>query len=673
MRTLHICVLLSWFLAAPCGADDLTVLATRQVQRPPHEILTAHYIDQVRAAMTERRNVVENLKTDEQIREYQQRMRTFFIEQLGGFPEKTPLNARIVGHLAGNGFRVEKVIYESRPGFPVTAALFLPETAPPYPAVLVPCGHDIKGKASEAYQRASILLAKNGIAALCYDPVGQGERSQFLPVEGVPRRPGTLEHTLMGVGCILLGTNTATWRIWDGLRSIDYLASRPDIDPQRIGCSGNSGGGTLTSYIMALDDRVLCAAPSCYLTSYERLLSTIRAQDAEQHVFAQLSFGMDHADYILMRAPKPTLICAATHDFFDIVGTWDTFRQAKRIYTRMGFAERVDLAEGDHGHGFHPPLRVAMVRWMRRWLLGIDDAIVEPDFEVFTDEQLQCTPRGQVLLEEGVRSVFDFNADLETQLAEQRRRFWKETSREKATEAVRRIAGLRPFAQLPAPGIEIVDTRARRNSRMLKLILTAPDGIPLPCLLFEPRHLTGEVYLYVHGDGKHADAFIDGPLEKLAGEGHLVLAPDLRGIGETEARTENYKAHGVPLGPDWQDFFHAYLLGKSYVGMRAEDIYTCVRFLDTRREGRPLHLVAIGEAVPPALHAAALEPDLFASIRLEEGINSWAEVVRAPLATNQLINAVHGALRTYDLPDLLTLIPVERVSVVRPVDLAKAR
>ncbi len=672
MKTRYAC-LSGFLLAMPCVADDLTVLTTRQVQRPPHEILTAHYNDLVRKAMTTRQSVVENLKTDAQIREYQQRMRTFFIEQLGGFPEKTPLNARVVGRLAGDGFRVEKIIYESRPEFPVTAALFLPETAPPYPAVLVPCGHDIGGKTSKAYQRASILLAKNGIAALCYDPVGQGERSQFLPVEGVPRRPGTLEHSLMGVGCILLGTNTATWRIWDGIRGIDYLISRSDIDPQRIGCSGNSGGGTLTSYIMALDDRVLCAAPSCYLTSYERLLSTIGTQDAEQHLFAQVSFGMDHADFVLMRAPRPTLICAATRDFFDIAGTWDTFRQAKRMFTRMGFPERVDLVEGDHEHGFHPPLRVAMVRWMRRWLLGIDDTVVEPEFEVFTEEQLKCTPHGQVLLEEGVRSVFDFNVEEETRLAEQRRRLWKESPQKQVVESVRRIAGVRPYEEMPTPEVEMVDTRARKQSRLIKLILKTPDGLPLPCLLFEPHDWKGDIYLYVHGDGKHADAHTNGPLETLAQEGHLVLAPDLRGMGETEARTENYKAHGIPLGPDWQDYFHAYLLGKSYVGMRAEDIYTCVRFLETRREGRPIHLVAIGEAVPPALHAAALAPDLFASVRLEEGINSWAEVVRAPLARDQLINTVHGALRTYDLPDLLTLLPAERVSIVRPADLAKAR
>ena len=91
---------------------------------------------------------------------------------------------------------------------------------------------------------------------------------------------------------------------------------------------------------MALDNRIRCAAPSCYLTGMPRLLITNGPGDAEQHFFGQMVFGVDHADLITMRAPSPVLLCAATHDFFDITGVWDTFRYAKRLYTRMGFAER---------------------------------------------------------------------------------------------------------------------------------------------------------------------------------------------------------------------------------------------------------------------------------------------------------------------------------------------
>src|SRR5207248_9320368 len=94
----------------------------------------------------------------------------------------------------------------------------------------------------------------------------------------------TSEHTMAGVGALLVGGSTATYRIWDGLRSLDYLAGRPEVDAKRLGCTGNSGGGTLTAYLMVLDDRLVAAAPSCYITSLERLFATIGPQDADPNI-----------------------------------------------------------------------------------------------------------------------------------------------------------------------------------------------------------------------------------------------------------------------------------------------------------------------------------------------------------------------------------------------------
>ncbi len=652
---------------APARGEDLTVLKPQPGQSPPARMMTEYLRGLTHEALDRRAERYEELRTAEQLLAYQEEMRRFFVAQVGGFPERTPLNAKVVGTLARDDCRIEKIIYESEPGLPVTAVLYLPLAEPPYPAALVPCGHSRHGKAEEAYQRASILLARNGIAALCYDPIGQGERSQILDAKGKPRFGSTREHTLVGVGSILLGINTARYRIWDGIRGIDYLVSRDDVDPKRIGCSGNSGGGTLTSYIMALDSRVVCAAPACYLTSLRWIIDAIGPQDAEQNICSQIAHGMEHADYVMMRAPRPTLICAATRDFFDIGATWQTFRQAKRFYTRMGFAERVDLIETDAEHGFSTELRVGMVRWMRRWLLGVDDAITEPDFAVLTDEELRCTPRGQVLLMNGVRSVFDLNAELEERLAEKRRRFWSATPKREALEQVREIAGIRKLTDLPTPELEELSTLQRRGYHLARLVLRPEAGISLPALLFSPPEAAADAYLYLNGEGKHVDAGPDGPIEKLVLAGHPVLAVDLRGIGETEG-TSNYKGWAPLFGPDWQDFFRAYLLGRSYVGMRAEDVLVCARLLASYHAAdKPyrVHLIGIGEAGPPALHAAALEPDLFASVRLERTITSWSDVVRTPVTSNQLVNTVHGVLRTYDLPDLVGTLPAEKITMVQ--------
>ena len=297
------------------------------------------------------------------IKKRQERLRKEFLKSLGSFPAKSPLNSRTVGTISGDGFRVEKVFFDSRPDHQVTANLFLPSGKGPFPGVIVPCGHSFNGKAAEAYQRACILLARNGIAALCYDPIGQGERFQMLDDRGRPISKNTVgEHIQIGIGAWLVGQSTATYRIWDGIRALDYLESRPDIDAKRLGCTGNSGGGTLTAYLMALDDRIVCAAPSCYITSFEKLLSTIGPQDAEQNIVGQIAFGMNHADYLTMRAPRPTLMCVATKDFFDIDGAWASFREAKLLYGKMGYGERISLFEFPDGHGFSKPRREAAMR-----------------------------------------------------------------------------------------------------------------------------------------------------------------------------------------------------------------------------------------------------------------------------------------------------------------------
>jgi dienelactone hydrolase len=496
------------------------------------------------------------------------------------------------------------------------------------------------------------LLALNGMAALVFDPIDQGERSQ-MPSR-LPELWGTKAHTMLGIGSILLGRNTARFEIWDGMRGIDYLQSRPEVDPNRIGCTGNSGGATQTSYLMALDDRIIAAAPSCYITSFERLLSTIGPQDAEQNIYGQLAFGMDHADYLMMRAPKPTLVCAATKDFFDIEGTWATFRHAKRLYSRMGFAERVELIENDAPHNYNVIQRQSVVRWMARWLLNKDEPIQEPTIELLSEKEIQCTPQGQVMLLEAARSSYDLNRDFERELAERRRNLWKNREQKELLHKVREMAGIHKLAELPEPTVEQLGVIQRDGYQIEKMILEPEEGIYLPALLFVPELTSPQgAVLYVHENGKSADASPGGPIEGLVKSGRLVLAVDLRGTGETH-------------NSDAKDAFTAYLLGRSYVGMRAEDILVCARFLQQKQK-KPADLIAVGHVGIPALHAAALEPDLFASVRLVRALTCWSNIIESGVSGNQMVNAVHGALTLYDLPDLAASLG-DKLTVEQPLD-----
>ncbi len=642
---------------------------------------------------------------------WQRERRDLFLRQIGGLPERTPLNATTSGTLQGEGYRVEKILFESRPGHHVAANLYLPETTGPYPGVLIPCGHSHTGKAAGGYQRLSILLARNGMAALCYDPVGQGERYQSLDFEhdhetfdSVSYRLETphprvrflctVEHTLMGVGCILLGTNTAQFRIWDGMRAIDYLQSRDDILADKIGCTGNSGGGTLTAYLMALDDRIVAAAPACYLTTFRRLIETKGAQDAEQNIFGQIAYGMDEPDYVMMRAPKPTLICASTRDAtFDIGGSWDLFRQSKRFYARLGFPERVEMNEADVPHGMYLQHREAIARWMHRWLLGEDKMIREVDPQTLPDpisdkelralsegdwtaKDLYCTSDGQVLLMRGEKSVFEINAGIEQRMREHRSAAWSKLNAEQRRELVSNTIGSGDAPDQPtAAGSHDVVTMGsirRDGYRIDKVVLLAgEDQLRLPGLLFVPDSVSKPPVLHLHGRSMKAEAQPGGHCEQVVKRGHIVLSAELSGIGETETGHDKRDYGRGRFGRDVQEIYLAYLMGRSFVGMRTTDVFRWSDVLSRYRSNDkpvPIQLIAIGEAAIPALHAAALDPSRFESVLLKEMIRSWAEVVAAPESLNQLVNAVHGALRHYDLPDLVELAGNERVKIEQPVD-----
>lgn len=627
---------------------------------PPKDMMKASLLGRVDAARARWEADYAALATPEAIAAYQARLRAKFIEAIGGLPERTPLEARVTGVLTRDDYRVEKIVFESRPKFFVTGALFLPDPArrpPPYPGVLIPCGHADNAKAYETYQTMGAALARHGMAAFVFDPIDQGERFQMLDAAGKPVIGGTTAHTMTGIGCMLLGRSVARFEIWDGMRALDYLASRPEVDPARLGITGNSGGGTQSSYLMALDERIKVAAPSCYLTTMQALLRTIGPQDGEQNIFGQLAFGMDHADYVMMRAPAPFLICAATKDFFDIAGTWDTFRFAKRLYTRMGFAERVELMENDAPHNYNALQRQSVLRWMARWLLGNDAPLAEGTIAPFKDEELRATPAGQVMLLPGARSTYDFNADDSAELAARRAPAWAAASADERRAKVRAVTGIRPLAEIPEPAIE--------EHGEGRYVVIREDGIRLPALVFNPDDAAqGGIALYVDEGGKAAFLAAGGPGAALGATPRTVCAVDIRGTGETQQTDRPWAAD---FGPNLRECLMAYLLRDSYVAMRTEDILACARAAARFAPAGRVDLVAAGNAGVPALHAAVLEPQLFSSVRLVRTLCSWASVIECRRHRDQLQNAVHGALAVYDLPDLAAMLG-DALKIDEPVD-----
>jgi cephalosporin-C deacetylase-like acetyl esterase len=664
MRLVVGAVLLAFALPA-AAQEDLTVLTPDSTSTPPRKLLEAYLLTKAKEKFDARHQAVAALKTPDDIQHRQQEMRAKFFEALGDMPERTPLNARVVGRDRRDGYQVERVIYESRPGHHVTANLYLPAGDPPFPGVLLSCGHSDNGKAAEHYQRLGIVLAKNGIAVLCFDPIGQGERAQLLKDDGKPALGNTTEHTMLGIPALLIGRSTASYRVWDGMRSLDYLASRPEIDPKRLGCTGNSGGGTMTAYLMALDDRIAVAAPSCFITSLERLFATVGPQDAEQNITGQVAFGMDHADYVTMRAPKPTLLCVGTQDFFDIQGSWDTFREAKGIYGRLGFGERVDLFESDEPHGLTKPRREATLRWMLRWLSKKDDAAVEGDLSAAMDADLQCTKSGQVLSDFHGKTVIDFNQERERTLKGKREELQATRSREALLDDVRRRIALQPASKTKpvAVGREV----SRDGLTIRKMTFETEPGIVLPALLCQGQAggEAGKLVIVVGGD---RDALLarDGQVVRWTKDGARVLVLDVRGWGELSTAAQ-FSGRTSPFGPDWRLAYLGIHLNRPLLGQRVYDLLCVVAAMADSVGSKEVQVVGLGLGGPVALHAAALEPKI-ARVTIDGAILSWADIVATPITKNQLSSVVPGALLSYDLPDLAAAIAPRALKINHPVD-----
>ena len=625
-----VAALLPWQHGFAQGDAAYRILPPDFNEDKENQMMRASMRRHVHAALDARLEEFEAaLKSQKTIEAYQRRRREFLARVFGPLPERSPLNAIVTKQIARDGYSVEHVLFESLPRFHVTANLYRPHGEGPFPAVLLPCGHSANGKAYASYQKASILLAQHGFVVLCFDPIGQGERRQLIGEHPhLIQRPRS-EHNPIGVAPILLGRSLGAMMVWDGMRGIDYLCSRPDVDPNRIGCTGISGGGNLTSYLMAFDERIVAAAPGCFMTTHRRKNEHPGPGDAEQNLFAQIRDGFDHPDFILARAPKPTLILAATHDYVPIAGTWEAFRQAKRLYTVLGYPERIDLLETNDKHGFTRRMREGAVRFMARWLQERRPEVFEPhDVSILSDAELQVTPHGQVRWLPDARSVFDLYSESQTALAANRPPL--------TPEIVREVTGIRPLEALPEPQVEVLEDDELPH----QMIVRPEPGIVLPALYWPGGDR--RAILIAPGDGMNSAV---SQAQQLHDAGHPVLIVEVRDTGET--KTRNWRFYGA-------DSFIGLMLGRSWLSMRADDLLICGQWLAEASDRAGIVLHADGEAVPAALHAGFLEPDLITTVQARDGLESWRELMTSRDAYDHIHQAVYGVLQFYDLPDLVS-------------------
>ncbi len=650
-------------LLAFCLASQLNGSETIRVAENLDAMVDRYLTDIARTDWRSHKERLERIRTPEDVAQQQAYVRTRLEQALGGFPEKTPLRAQVLGSLQRDGYRIEKLVFESLPRLYVTANVYVPTTRnPPFPAVLGTSGHNGDGKAAETYQRAWISMAKRGILVIAYDPPNQGERIEET-TDGLQLR-GSFGHTMVGIQCLITGSNIARYEVWDGIRAVDYLLTRGDVDPKRIAVTGNSGGGLQTTYLAALEPRLSAAAPGCYITSWERLWMELGPRDSEQNLVGFLEHGLDFSDFLIAAAPRPVRILSALQDFFPIKGARETFDEAKRIYSILGVPDRVDHFEFNDVHNWSQSSREAAYSWMQRWLLGETTATPESSLEIEEPSELNVTRTGQVT------SSFDAETIRSLNLAEAERlraEFKMPSPAELRSRVSQRIR-LQPKRGVPES--KQYGEAETPTYRIETVALSIEDGILVPAAVIVPKGGAARkpAVLYVQPKGRTADLKAGGDIEALIRAGHLVLAPDLPGWGETRGSMPTAKEPiSGRFGLEYLTALRAMLVGKTLVGMRAGSLLRCFDYLQSRSDVDPERIAMLGKGHGGVvtLYAAAMEQRV-SRVASEGAITSYMEIVRAEHHANVIQSVVPGAVRDFDLPDLMAAILPRPVWVVAP-------
>ena len=582
-------------------------------------------------------------------------LRERMLQAIGPLPERTPLNFRSLHTVARDGFRVEYVTFESMPGLVVPACLYVPAVPGPkegFAAVVISCGHGEMNYSKSV--NSALDIVRRGMVAFIFEAYEQGERTQYT------RYNCCQNHNLIGLKAMLLGSSMAALRIWDGMRAIDCVQSMPFVDGERIGYMGVSGGGTMTSLMIAVDPRIKAAAPGCYLTNFAFLCRTMAPGDAEQNIFGQLRFGLNHTGYVLMPDIK-VLVTGSYDDFFPYGGSARLFATVGAVAKMLGEEEGYAMNFSHGLHGWTESMQQTSARWMSAWLDGraellpIDRAGMHLlDFGFDVEAATKGLTGSDALVLGGSQSTSlpgarDIHAILRDWFASARAGRRPRTPAETAM-LVRRIAGIRMPDE---PGVRVVGMGSEtvENMRVTRLAFMDDDGFALPAVFVERTDVpaVGEPLLLAGSRGR---AMMLDKARPALSKGRPVLLCDVFGTGEVVKLAMPF--YGAYDTPEEEISVMLYLMGESMVGRRAGDI---LRFADwlAARTGSAVELEAEGSVAVAAAHAFAAGRNLFAHVRVTNPPPSWTDFLErsgAPMPYRYTW-CVNGALREYDWVDLL--------------------
>lgn len=624
----------------------------------------------IKDARARREAQLAQIRTASQARDRSQKIRQVLWDILGGPPEKTPLNAKVT-HTRDRGYcRIDTLIFESIPGVYVTANLYRPAGgSAPYPAILCPVGHADNGKAYASYQHYFQNLARQGFIVLAYDPWGQGERFQYPDAKtGRSRFGPTGEHSQAGRPMILLGDGVARYLAWDGIRALDYLLSLPEVDPKRIGCSGHSGGGTMTMYLACLEPRIQAAVT--IQGNFENLAGPHfdppgSIDDAEQNIVGGLAAGLDRGDLLSAFAPKPLLMCYTVHDVGETYSpaykeaTEEIFSGLQRVYGVFGQRDRVSLFTGNLPHDLDYFSRRAAYKWFNQWLKDGATAPEESGLDIFPEELLNATETGQVLAVPGCRPAVQVNADRLLQILPPGRfaagNANSASIQSDFREQLLRILALPKVTSPLKP--KVVSSNLRKEILIEEIQFHSEPGIRIPAW-FLASSSTGKrrpTILYIAENGGEDVIDEPGPMGRILAQGSSVCAITLRGLGISApcmpGSGPNYfgDSDRISDGFPWASL----ALGVPAIGQWVWDIQRAIDYLALREDvdASQIRIIALGSAGIAAQLAALLDSRV-RSILLDRTLASYASLVESADYSVRIGWFVPGILRHFDLPDV---------------------
>lgn len=588
-------------------------------------------------------------------------------KMIHGLPERNALNPVVVRTHQRDGYRIENVMFESRPDFRVTGNLYVPTTGRgPFPAIISPCGHYQLARMQPDYQAVYQNLVRNGFVVLAYDPIGQGERRQYWDprTKRADIDDPVYEHSMPGQVLLLMGQDLTHYRVWDGMRAIDYLLTRPEVDGTRIGCAGHSGGGTLTMFISAIDERVKCAVINEGGTRHRWPMRVAPGgrfgpSDVEQNLFPAAIYGVDNCDLHAAIAPRPLLALIENYS----PGFDRTAEHIRRRYEQLGAADKFATAEATDPHAYTVKLRLATTDWFSRWFLGHPGPKTEPEFRFETPETLYCTPNGSLRYSHQGQTIFSLIQKRGEELPPPR------TAPPSADE-IRRVLRIAPLSGPLAPRHLV--TTGRKGYRVEKLEFLSEPGIYIPTWVFVPeRKAPGRAVLYASDAGKEAEGMEFGFLEQLARKGRTVIAIDVRGIGAT-APPHSQDLDGKPyahlFSVETAAAYMAWSMDRCLFGMRVQDVIRGVDYAMSRADADPsgVDLIGKGAGALWALYAAALDTRI-RSVVAERGLTSYRSLTKTDRYLHSAGIFVRDVLLSFDLPDIVAAITDRRVELLAPV------